>query len=130
MVCILGLLKVDFLVANLNPDYIGVFLEDVDGYVIPKINHGLDTDFCHFIEIDSHLSNIDVLELYANTSDLSKIISAEINEVENKIYEIDSRVPSLGICCEEMRGILNQIDESLFVINGQVKVVESEPINA
>lgn len=121
--------EVDFLLESLNPNYIGAFLEEVDDYVIDVINYGLNVDFGYFVEVDSNLSNCDLEKLYSRVNTVAGHMCKQISDVESKLYKIDSKISDLGACCEEMRSVLNQIDESLFVINNQVKQVCFEPLS-
>lgn len=120
---------VSFLEGYLDPAYIGDFLELVDEYVINKINHGLENYSYLYNVYSIDIAKTKLEDLYNKTSKLNKEFVRELSVVESGMYNIDSNIVGLGTCCEEMRSVLDQIDECLFVINNQVQPVGSELAN-
>lgn len=113
--------EVEFLLENLDPQYIGKFLDEVDEYVIKKINHGLLTDSYLCTLETLNYSKVKESVLHSKVLAFSKAFSKELSELEEQIYSIDSKIPGFNTCCEEMRSVLNQIEESVYLSVGASK---------
>jgi len=115
--------EVTLLDEELNLDYLSSFLEALDEDVIKKVNHGLDCDSYLYSEEKNRFSKLEADKLFNESMSFNVSFLKELNELEEKIYSEDSNVLNLGILCEEMRSVVDQINESLYIIDRECKVV-------
>ena len=106
----------DYFFENLNPDYTGSYLEEVDEYVIEKINHCLEDDAYIFSETASEFIDLELRDLFEKARLFNSKFLRDLRDIEHTVYAIDSKIPSFGICCEGLRSVADQMDESLSVL--------------